>query len=290
MIRFKSPGDEQRRISVNDVIRGEIDFPENIQDIVIMKSDGLPTYHFAHLVDDHFMRPTHITRGEEWMASLPIHLQLFDSMGWERPIYAHLPVIMKLDEGKRRKLSKRKDQEASVRYFLEEGYPIEGFLEYLMTMANTNFEEWRLDHQDGSIFDFKLTFQKMTLDGGLFDLEKVKSIAKECLGKMDTEEISSKALAWAKVYSPGFARAIESDYGYFKSIMSIERGGEKPRKDYEKYSDIFPIINFMYDDWFYNDTLENHLFNERFSKTDIETVLKVYLANPGLIYRKMIGS
>ena len=282
VIRFKSPGNEESRVSVRDAIRGEIVFPENIQDIVIMKSDGLPTYHFAHLVDDHFMRPTHITRGEEWMASLPIHLQLFDSLGWERPIYAHLPVIMKLEDGKRRKLSKRKDLEASVRYFLELGYPIEGFLEYLMTMANTNFEEWRLAHQLDNIFDFDLSFQKMTLDGGLFDLEKVKYIAKESLGRMSTEEIAGKALLWAQEYDQKFAKVIESDYEYFKAIMSIERGGDKPRKDYEKYADIFPIISFMYDEYFYEEIKLERPFNDKYRKTEIIKVLDAFLANPGI--------
>ncbi|MGI6392787.1 MAG: glutamate--tRNA ligase [Candidatus Izemoplasmatales bacterium] len=282
VIRFKSPGEETRRVSVIDAIRGEISFPENVQDIVIMKSDGLPTYHFAHLVDDHFMRPTHITRGEEWMASLPVHLQLFESIGWTHPVYAHLPVIMKLEDGKRRKLSKRKDPEASVSYFLEQGYPIEGFLEYLMTMANTNFEEWRLANQASDIFAFDLSFQKMTLDGGLFDLEKVKSISKECLGRMSAEEISTKALGWAKEYHPAFASLIKKDFNYFKKILNIERGGDKPRKDYEKYADIYPIINFMFDECFYEEIKTSRPFNERFSKDEIVRVLRAYLADPGL--------
>ena len=170
VIRFKSNGDEEKRVDLYDAIRGHIQFPENIQDIVIMKSDLLPTYHFAHVVDDHFMRTTHITRGEEWMSSVPIHLELFKTLGFKQPIYCHFPVIMKLDDGKRRKLSKRKDEEASVDYFLSKGYPIEGFLEYLMTLANSNFEEWRLEHTFDDIFDFELSFDKMNLDGALFDI------------------------------------------------------------------------------------------------------------------------
>lgn len=282
VIRFRSPGDQNQRVSVSDVIRGTIEFPENIQDIVIMKGDGLPTYHFAHLVDDHFMRTTHVTRGEEWMASLPIHVQLFDTLGWERPIYAHLPVIMKLDDGKRRKLSKRKDEEASVRYFLEKGYPIEGFLEYLMTLANTDFEEWRLQHLDRDIFDFNLDFSKMSLDGALFDLEKINSISKECLGRMSAEEISKKASLWAKMYQPDFYEAIQSDPAYFTRIMSIERGGEKPRKDYDKYSDIFPIIQFMYDAYFFDAIKESRPFDARYSHEKIIEVLQAYLDKPGL--------
>lgn len=282
VIRFKSPGDERNRVTFDDVIRGHIEFPENVQDIVIMKGDGLPTYHFAHLVDDHFMRTTHITRGEEWMASVPIHLQLFDTISWPRPIYAHLPVIMKMDGDKRRKLSKRKDEEAAVRYFLEKGYPIEGFLEYLMTLANSNFEEWRLANPDSDIFGFKLEFARMTLDGALFDLEKVKYICKEVLSKMDAEEISGKALAWALAYDREFARHIEHDFAYFRSILNIERGGEKPRKDYEKYSDIFPIIDFMYDDCF-RASLEGELpFQTRFTKDQLVSVLDAFLSCPGL--------
>jgi len=282
VIRFKSPGNELNRVGFDDCIRGHIDFPENVQDIVIMKGDKLPTYHFAHLVDDHFMRTTHVTRGEEWMPSVPIHLQLFDTVGWKRPEFAHLPVIMKMDDGKRRKLSKRKDEEASVKYFLEKGYPIEGFLEYLMTIANTNFEEWRLQNPVANIFDFNLSFDKMSLDGALFDLEKVKSICKETLGNMDAHSISAKAYDWAKEYNQEFKNAIESDFDQFEALMNIERGGEKPRKDYEKYSDIFPIIDFMYDEY-YNVSLKETLpFNERFSKQDIIHALEAFLGNTGL--------
>jgi len=282
VIRFKSNGIDSNKVAFDDEIRGHIDFPENVQDLVIMKGDKLPTYHFAHLVDDHFMRTTHVTRGEEWMASVPIHLQLFDTMGWERPKYAHLPVIMKMDEGKRRKLSKRKDPEASVHYFLEMGYPIEGFLEYLMTIANTNFEEWRIQNPSAKIFDFILTFDKMSLDGGLFDLEKVKSIAKEVLGNMSADEISKKAYLWASEFNLPFFQTIESDFDYFQSILSIERGGEKPRKDYEKYSDIFPIINFMYDDYYNRFISESLPFNERFTRSQLVSVLEAFSKNTGL--------
>ena len=282
VIRFRSNGDDTRKVVVDDQIRGRIEFPENVQDIVIMKSDGLPTYHFAHLVDDHFMRTTHITRGEEWLASVPIHLQLFEAIGWEKPLYAHLPVIMKQEGDKRRKLSKRKDVEASVRFFLEQGYPVEGFLEYLMTIANTHFEEWRLEHPTANIFDFKLEFQKMSLDGALFDLEKLSNISKERLGAMSAIEIASNATIWAKEYQPEFARAIESDPSLFERLMSIERGGEKPRKDYIKYSDIFPIIQFMYDEYYKKAIEEGLAFSDRYTKDVIDEVLRTFLNNPGL--------
>jgi len=276
VIRFKSPGCASNKIQITDLIRGTFEMTENDQDLVIMKTDGLPTYHFAHLCDDHFMRTTTITRGEEWMPSLPIHLQLFDVMGWTRPEYAHLPVIMKMDEGTKRKLSKRKDPEAAVSYFLEAGYPIEGFLEYLMTIANTNFEGWRLENPQANIFDFRLAFDKMTLDGALFDIEKVKSISKDRLAAMTAKEIAENALLWAKKYQVEFEKAIESDPAMFVAILSIERGGEKPRKDYAKYSDIFPIIDFMYDSY-YEEYMKGILpWNETIGKETLIQVLETY--------------
>lgn len=282
VIRFRSPGHQENKIRITDLIRGSFEMTENDQDLVIMKSDGLPTYHFAHLVDDHFMRTTHVTRGEEWLPSLPIHLQLFDVMGWKRPRYAHLPVIMKLDGGTRRKLSKRKDPEAAVAYFLEAGYPKEGFLEYLMTIANTNFEEWRLQNPAAPLFDFRLSFDKMTLDGALFDLEKVKSISKDRLALLSAEEIAANALEWAKVYQPEFARAIESDPGTFRALMAIERGGEKPRKDYAKYSDIWPILDFMYEGPFEKALREPLPWNPNVPKDVLLKVLRTYEADPSL--------
>ncbi len=284
VIRFKSNGEEDRRVDLFDAIRGHIQFPENIQDIVIMKGDLLPTYHFAHAVDDHFMRTTHVTRGEEWMASVPIHLELFKTLGFDTPVYCHFPVIMKIDDGKRRKLSKRKDEEASVDYFLERGYPIEGFLEYLMTLANSNFEEWRLANPLADIFDFTLSFDKMSFDGAMFDIDKIKSISKDRLGLMDTETFFKNAYEYAKQYSPELQDIIEKDQDYFKSIINIERNQEKPRKDYENYSDILGVINFMYDDY-YDVLFENGLeFNERFDKNTLIDILEGYKNNNGLSY------
>ena len=282
VLRFKSMGNANNKVTVVDQIRGKLELTENDQDIVIMKSDGLPTYHFAHLVDDHFMRTTHITRGEEWMPSLPIHLELFEAAGWEKPIYAHLPVIMKLEDGRRRKLSKRKDPEAAVSFFLEQGYPIEGIMEYLMTIANSNFEEWRLTHPSDDIYSFNLSFDKMTLDGALFDIEKVQSISKERLGLMSSEEIANKALLWATKYQPEFAQAINQNPDYFKAILSIERGGEKPRKDYIRYSDIYQIIDFMYDEVFEKALLLELPFNPLYSNDQKTLVFNTFLANPAL--------
>jgi len=282
VMRFKSMGHHDNKITITDQIRGTLELTENDQDIVIMKSDGLPTYHFAHLVDDHFMRTTHITRGEEWLSSLPIHIELFDSIGWTKPLYAHLPVIMKQEDGRRRKLSKRKVKEAAVSFFLGAGYAVEGIVEYLMTIANSNFEEWRLANPHADIYDFKLSFDKMTLDGALFDLEKVQSISKERLGAMDASEISEKAYRWAKQYHPEFAGNISRDFDYFKAILNIERGGEKPRKDYTRYSDIFPIIDFMYDEYFEKALNLELPFNPLYSKDLLKRVLDQFLSNPGL--------
>lgn len=281
VIRFKSHGHSEGRVSFDDAIRGTIEFPENILDIVIMKTDGLPTYHFAHVVDDHFMRTTHVTRGEEWMSSAPIHLELFNRLNWLNPTYAHFPVIMKLDDGKRRKLSKRKDDEASVDYFLEKGYPIEGFIEYLMTLANSNFEEWRIKNPQANVYDFNLSFEKMSLDGALFDIEKIKSISKTELSKMDKISFTNNALEYAQTYEPALAKIIQGDRAYFESIINIGREQKKPRKDYEKYSDIFDVVSFMYDDY-YEEMIKDIPFNQAYSIELIVDILNEYLEDTGL--------
>ena len=223
------------------------------------------------------MHSTHITRGEEWISSAPIHIELFRAMGWEAPKYAHLPVIMKLDNGNRRKLSKRKDSEAAVSFFLQEGYPTEGFIEYLLTIANSNYEEWRKENPNASSDEFMLSFNKMSLDGALFDLDKVKFICKELISKMKTVEIVEASTKWAKIYSPELLTLIEENPEMYSQILSIEREQEKPRKDYAKYSDIYPSITFFYDK-FYNTYLNEKVlpWNENFSKEDIKLVLETY--------------
>lgn len=276
VIRFRSLGDYHNKVAIDDAIRGYIEMAENDQHIVIYKSDGLPTYHFAHLVDDHFMRTTHVTRGEEWMPSLPIHIELFNSMKWTAPTYAHLPVIMKLDNGNRRKLSKRKDLEAAVSFFLEQGYPIEGFMEYLYTIANSNYEAWRDENPTLDKDEFKFTFEKMSLDGALFDLAKVQNLCKEKLGHMNTKEFSEAATLWAKEYSPELLALIEKDPVYFSQIVGIEREKENPRKDYEKFSDILPLIKFFYNEY-YDEMVKDLVFPENLSEETIKKVLKAYV-------------
>ena len=279
IIRFKSMGDHNNKIFFHDEIKGDLELTENDQDIVILKSDGLPTYHFAHLCDDHFMRTTHITRGEEWLSSLPIHLELFDTLGFKRPKYAHLPVIMKVENGNRRKLSKRKDLEAAVSYFLEEGYPKYGFIEYLLTIANSNYEAWRNENLDKDFYDFKLSFDKMSLDGALFDIQKVQNISKERIAYKKATELCQEVKEWAKTYNPDFYNRIISNEDFFVSILNIEREKEKPRKDYAKYSDIFPIISFFYDDVYALIDKSKLEWNPAINKEDIISVLEDYKNN-----------
>ena len=248
IIRFKSMGDHNNKVFFHDEIRGDLELTQNDQDIVILKSDGLPTYHFAHLCDDHFMRTTTVTRGEEWLPSLPIHLELFDTLGFKRPKYAHLPVIMKTENGNKRKLSKRKDLEAATEFFLKEGYPIYGFIEYLLTIANSNYEAWRNENLDKSIYDFKFSFDKMSLDGALFDLEKVISISKERMAYKKATDLANEVKEWAAKYNNEFYLKIEKNFDFLVQILNIEREKENPRKDYAKYSDVYPIISFFYND------------------------------------------
>ena len=275
VIRFKSKGNHLNHVRVHDEIRGDMDLSENDQDIVILKSDGLPTYHFAHLVDDHFMRTNLVTRGEEWISSLPIHIELFQSMDWQPPKYAHLPVIMVTDAetGNKRKLSKRKDKEAAVSYFIEKGYPKLGIIEYLMTIANSDFEAWLLANPKGDIKDFHLTFEKFSLDGALFDIPKLANISKEVLANMDKKTITDQALDWAKEYNEELVGYITSDREKFERIINIEREQEKPRKDYEKFLDIVEKIRFFYTEK-YDEMLNEPLpFNEFISKDIIKAFL-----------------
>ena len=274
VIRFKSLGDHENKIEVHDEIRGDLSLSQNDQDIVIYKSDGLPTYHFAHLVDDHFMHTTIVTRGEEWLPSLPIHLELFESMNWKAPKYAHLPVIMKLDNGNKRKLSKRKDSEAAISYFLEDGYPVSAVKEYLYTIANSNYEEWRMEHPDASYDEFTFSFDKMSLDGALFDLEKLRNISKELIGKYSKDEMTEEMKKYTKVYDRNFYELILKDEEYFTKIMDIEKDKPNPRKDYVTYSEVFSKIKFMYEPYYTELMTASPLpFNPNFDKELIKNIL-----------------
>ena len=274
VIRFKSNGDHNNKIQVSDLVHGDFEIAQNDQDIVIYKSDGLPTYHFAHCVDDHFMRTTTVIRGEEWISSLPIHVELFEAMGWIAPRYAHLPVIMKLDEkGNKRKLSKRLDSEAAVSFFLEDGYPAEALVMYLMTIANSNFEEWIFEHKFEHMEEFIFSFNKMSLEGALFDMGKLTFFAREILGKKNREEMRDMAFAYAKQYNPELKELIERDPEMFADILYIEKDKENPRKDYEKFGDLVERIGFFYKEK-YDQIVSNPLpFNEKFDKETIKDVL-----------------
>jgi glutamyl-tRNA synthetase len=249
IIRFKSPGREDRKIQHKDIIKGKVDFPENDQDIVIIKADGLPTYHFAHIVDDHLMRTTHVIRGDEWLSSVPLHLQLFHEMGFKAPKYAHIAPIMKNDNGNKRKLSKRKDPEAAVRYYAEMGIPPEAVKEYLLNIANSTFENWRRANPDKSSDEFELTLTKMSVSGALFDMVKLLDVAKTVISKMTAEDIYQETVAWAKIHDQSLVELL-ADKEYALQIFGIERGNKKPRKDISKWSDVKENIDYMYDELF----------------------------------------
>ena len=275
VIRFKSNGNHLNKIKVSDLVHGDFEIAENDLDIVIYKSDGLPTYHFAHVVDDHFMRTTTVIRGEEWISSLPIHVELFKALGWKAPKYAHLPVIMKVGEnGNKRKLSKRLDSEAAVSYFLEDGYPTEALIMYLMTIANSNFEQWIFEHKFEHMEEFEFSFSKMSLEGALFDMGKLNFFAREILVKKSKTEILDMALEYAKQYNEKLFALINRDHELFMNIMNIEKDKENPRKDYEKFGGLDQTISFFYNDLYDQYLKENKLeFNPRFSGTDISVVL-----------------
>ena len=275
IIRFKSPGREDRKIKHHDVIKGNVDFPENDQDIVIIKADGLPTYHFAHAIDDHLMRTTHVIRGDEWLSSVPLHLQLFHELGFKAPKYAHIAPIMKNDEGNKRKLSKRKDAEAAVSYYEEEGIPEEAVKEYLLNIANSNFENWRRANPDKSMDEFELQLNKMSVSGALFDMVKLLDVGKTVISRMTAEAVYEKALDWAKRHDEELEKML-ADKEYALKVFGIERGNKKPRKDISKWSEVKENIIYMYDDKFFESPQEYpyQVINE---KQEIERILKLYL-------------
>ena len=276
IIRFKSPGREDRKIKHKDVIKGNVDFPENDQDIIIIKSDGLPTYHFAHAVDDHLMHTTHVIRSDEWLSSVPLHLQLFHELGFKAPKYAHISPIMKNDNGGKRKLSKRKDPEAAVSYYKEQGVPTDAVKEYLLNIANSTFENWRRANPDKKMEEFDFQLNKMSVSGALFDMVKLLDIGKTVISKMTAEDVYEKALEWAKVYDNELADLLK-DKEYALKVFGIERGNKKPRKDIAKWSDVKENISYMYDSEFYNNVQEYPYQPAISSKEDISKILDLYI-------------
>ena len=255
-LRLRSPGHPDHRISFDDLIKGKIEMPENVQDVVLLKTDGIPTYHFAHAVDDHFMRTTHVIRGDEWISSVPLHIQLFKTCGFRVPKYAHISPIMKEENGGKRKLSKRKDPEAAVTYYAEQGYPKESVLEYLLTLANSNFEDWRRANPTAMQSDFPFNLKKMSVSGALFDLTKLVDVSKNVISLLSADAVYEGTCAWAKQYDPAFYALLTRDPAYAKAILSIDRGTPKPRKDIAKWNEVKDYVAYFYDDLYENDYSE----------------------------------
>ena len=249
VIRWRSNGDPERRLIVSDMFKGRLALRESDQDIVLLKSNGLPTYHLAHVIDDHLMGTTHVIRGDEWLSSLPLHLQLFATLGWQPPIYGHLAPIQKLVGQSRRKLSKRHDPEASVTFYDEAGYPPEAVIAYLLNLANPSFEAWFMSHPDNTWRDYLLVIDELKKGAGaLLDFQKLDSYSKEIISRLSLTELVEQSLAWAKKYDPPLAQAMSRDLTYTAEVLNIDREGERRRKDIAKWSELRPMIGYFYDD------------------------------------------
>lgn len=274
VIRLKSKGDFNKKVVINDLVKGKVEMPENDLDVVIMKKDGLPTYHFAHAVDDTLMHTTHVIRGDEWLSSAPIHVELFKAIGAKVPKYAHISPLMKEDNGNKRKLSKRKDPEAAVSYYEEVGIPKEAVITYLMTVANSNFEEFMMHNKDKRVDDFKFDFKKMSKSGALFDLEKLKNISKNYLSTLKAEEIYENLANYTKKHDEEFYNLITIHKEGTINTLNIERNCKKPRKDFEAYSTVRNSIWYMYDELY---KPENFEFTTITDKEEIINIMKTYM-------------
>lgn len=249
-LRLRSPGDVSKKCYFDDMIKGKIEMPENVIDVVLLKTDGIPTYHFAHVIDDHLMRTTHVIRGDEWIASVALHIQLFKVLGFKPVKYAHVAPLMKEENGNKRKLSKRKDPELAVTYYEQEGFPAESVNEYMLTIMNSNFEDWRRTNKDADINSFPFNLKKMSVSGALFDLVKLTDVSKNVICTMTAQDVFYKSYEWAKEYNKQLAALYEKDKAYATSVLNIDRGNKKPRKDIAKWSDIMDYISYMYDETF----------------------------------------
>ena len=255
-IRLKSygtpnaTGEDIKRNKVVDGIRGTLDVPENFQDVVIIKTTGIPTYHFAHAVDDHLMRTTHVIRGEEWLPSLPIHVELFEKLGFELPVYCHTAQLMKIGEdGNKRKLSKRKDPELSLDYYRDQGYHPAAVREYLLTILNSNYEEWRMENPEADIDEFKFTTEKMSNSGALFDLDKLNDVSKEAMLHIPAPKIAEFLQEWSLEFAPEYGYIFD-DMGLLVKILDLGRDEKKPRKDLVYARQIMEFISYFYDQSF----------------------------------------
>ncbi len=281
VIRLKSrgaadaPPDSAKLITVSDAIRGDITMPENNMDIVILKANGIPTYHFAHVIDDHFMRTTHVVRGEEWISSLPVHIELFGMMGWEPPIYCHTAHLMKTGEnGGKRKLSKRKDPELSLEYYRQDGYHPDAVREYLMTLLNSNYEEWRIANPGLPLEAFEFSASRMSNSGALFDLDKLSDVCKDALVKIPAQELAGFMIRWSEEFDAEAHKLYSADRDYLIKALDVGRSGAKPRKDLIYARQIRDFISYYYDETF---KVEDSI-PENVSKEDAKLILEKYLA------------
>ena len=272
VLRFRSEGSIENQFKFDDLVKGKLTITENNVDHVLLKSDGIPTYHFAHAVDDHLMRTTHVVRGDEWLPSLPFHIQLFKALGFKLPKYVHIGPLMKMDGSSKRKLSKRKDPELALTYYKAEGFPIQAMREYLMTVLNSNFEDWRRANSDADIDAFQFSPKKLNPAGSLFDYAKLVDVSKNVISRMDADTVYGLLVEWTREFDPDFAEKLEADPEYAKKILAIGRGGKKPRKDLAVWKDPKPYMGFFYDEY-----LEDAVFDEKFSKGLVADVLNRFL-------------
>ena len=274
VIRLKSPGNEENKVVFEDTIKGKIEMPENDEDFVLLKSDGIPTYHFAHAVDDHLMRTTHVLRGDEWISSVPKHIQLFKLLGFKVPKFGHISPIMKLDNGAKRKISKRKDPEAAVHFFAEQGFPTENVIEYLMTIASSDFEDWRRANQTASYKDYKFNLKKMSVSGALFDEVKLLDVSKNRICKLNSEQVYDYVTNWAFEFDKEFYDILTKNPEFSKAVFAIDRDVPKPRKDIAKWNEVKSYFAYMFNELYTND----YILPENISKQDAIDFLNEYKA------------
>ena len=273
VLRFRSTGSIENQFKFDDLVKGKLTITENDVDHVLLKSDGIPTYHFAHAVDDHLMRTTHVVRGDEWLPTLPFHIQLFKALGFKLPKYVHIGPLMKMDGTSKRKLSKRKDPELALTYYKAEGFPIKAVQEYLMTVLNSNFEDWRRANPDAPVDSFKFSPKKLNPAGSLFDYAKLTDVSKNVISRMNAAEVYTLLVEWAKEFDADFAAKLEADPAFATSILAIGRGGKKPRKDLAVWKDAKDYMGFFYDAY-----LGKPVFDEKFDKEVIIDALNRFLA------------
>ena len=272
VLRFRSTGSIENQFKFDDLVKGKLTITENDVDHVLLKSDGIPTYHFAHAVDDHLMRTTHVVRGDEWLPTLPFHIQLFKALGFKLPKYVHIGPLMKMDGTSKRKLSKRKDPELALTYYKAEGFPVEAVYEYIMTLLNSNFEDWRRANADAAADTFKFNAKKLNPAGSLFDYAKLTDVSKNVISRMDAQKVYALLTEWAEEFDADFAEKLKADPDFATKILAIGRGGKKPRKDLAVWKDAKPYMGFFYDEY-----LEVPQFDEKFDKSTVCEALSRFL-------------